>query len=166
MDWVGIASIIGSIASIIGAAISIRQSSQAKKAKDASVAAQEATEVARDKILQNIQYENFVSFQKECSKFEGFLLKASKTSKGQHVLGKSENYVEDGLEDFLTRFNLEIGKTSGVVREELQRLYNTLCSKRNTVDASNRNAILGLLDDVRKLSRSVVDTQMKNKLSV
>lgn len=34
------------------------------------------------------------------------------------------------------------------------------------VNANDGNAILGLLDDVRKLSRSMADIQMKNKLSV
>ena len=61
---------------------------------------------------------------------------------------------------------MEISKSSGEERDELQRRYNTLCSKRNTVDANGRNAILGLLDEVRKLSRGVADIQMKNKLSV
>ena len=156
MDWVSIVSIIGGVASIIGAYLSYRQSKEAQKA-------QEATEAARDKIFQNIQYEDFASFQKECSKFEIFLLKASK---GRDLQGKSEDYVEDELEGFLTKFNVEISKTSGEDRDELQKRYSTLCSKRNTVGANDRNAILGLLDDVRKLSRSVADIQMKNKLSV
>ena len=156
MDWVSIVSIIGGVASIIGAYLSYRQSKEAQKA-------QEATEAARDKIFQNIQYEDFASFQKECSKFEIFLLKASK---GRDLQGKSEDYVEDELEWFLTKFNVEISKTSGEDRDELQKRYSTLCSKRNTVGANDRNAILGLLDDVRKLSRSVADIQMKNKLSV
>ena len=156
MDWVGIVSIIGGVASVIGACLSYRQSKEAKKA-------QEATEAARDKIFQNIQYEDFASFQKDCSKFESFLLKASK---GKDLQGKSEDYVEDELEGFLIKFNVEISKSSGEERDELQRRYNTLCSKRNTVDANDRNAILGLLDEVRKLSRGVADIQMKNKLSV
>jgi hypothetical protein len=163
MDWVGIVSIIGGIASIIGAAISIWQSFQAKKAKDASVAAQEATEVARDKILQNIQYENFVSFQKECEKFGIFLHKASKNSSLQ---GKSANYVEDELEKFVTSFNVEITKTKGADRDCLMECYNTLTAKRGTVAAGNRENILALLDDVRTLTRKVADLQMKNKLSV
>lgn len=163
MDWVGIASVIGGVASIIGAFLSYKQTRKAKKAKEATVAAKEATEAARDRIFQNIQYEGFAAFQKECSRFEGFLLKACK---GKDLQGKSENYVEDELEGFLTRYNVEISKTTGEERDELQRRYSILCSKRNTVDASDRNAILGLLDDVRKLSRTMADIQMKNKLSV
>lgn len=163
MDWVGIISIIGGVASIIGACFSYWQCKEAQKAKEATEAAKEATEAARDKIFQNIQYEDFASFQKDCSKFEFFLLKASK---GKDLQGKSEDYVEDELEGFLTKFNVEISKTSGKEREELQNRYSTLCSKRNSVDANDRNAVLELLDDVRKLSRSVADIQMKNKLSV
>ncbi len=163
MDWVGIVSIIGGVASIIGAYLSYRQSKEAQKAQEATEAAKEATEAARDKIFQNIQYEDFTSFQKDCGKFEIFLLKASK---GKDLQGKSEDYVEDELEGFLTKFNVEISKTTGEERDELQRRYSTLCSKRNTVEANDRNAILGLLDDVRKLSRIVADIQMKNKLSV
>ena len=163
MDWVGIVSIIGGVASIIGAYLSYRQSMEAQKAKEATEAAREATEAARDKIFQNIQYEDFASFQKDCGKFESFLLKASK---GKDLQGKSEDYVEDELEGFLTKFNVEISKTSGDEREELQRQYNTMCSKRYTVSANDRKAILELLDDVRILSRSVADIQIKNKLSV
>lgn len=163
MDWVGVVSIIGGVASVIGAYLSYWQSKEAKKAQEATEEAKEATELARDKIFQNIQYEDFASFQKDCGKFEIFLLKASK---GKDLQGKSEDYVEDELEGFLTKFNVEISKTSGEERDELQRRYSTLCSKRNTVDASDRNAILELLDDVKKLSRSVADIQMKNKLSV
>lgn len=163
MDWVGIVSIIGGVASIIGAYLSYRQSKEAKKAQEATEAAKDATEAARDKIFQNIQYEDFASFLKDCGKFENFLLKASKV---RDLQGKSKDYVEDELESFLTRFNVEISKTSDEDRDELQGRYSTLCSKRNTVNASDRNAILVLLDDVRKLSRSVADIQMKNKLSV
>ena len=110
MDWLGIVSIKGGVASVIGAYLSYRQSKEAKKA-------QEATEAARDKIFQNIQYEDFASFQKDCSKFESFLLKASK---GKDLQGKSEDYVEDELEGFLTKFNVEISKSSGEERDELQ----------------------------------------------
>ena len=163
MDWAGIVSIIGGVASIIGAYLSYKQSKEAKKAQESTEAAKEATEAVRDKIFQNIQYENFASFHMECSKFESFLLKASK---GKDLQGKSEDYVEDELEKFLTRFNVEISKTAGGDRDELQGQYDTLCSKRSKVNANDRNAILGLLDDVRKLSRSVADIQMKNKLSV
>ncbi len=163
MDWNSLVSIIGGIASVIGAVLSYRQSKEAKKAQKASEAAKKATEAARDKIFQNIQYEDFASFQKDCGRLETFLLKASK---GKDLQGKSEDYVEDELETFLTKFNIEISKTSGGDRDELQKRYSTLCSKRNTVDANDRNAILGLLDEVKKLSRSVADIQMKNKLSV
>lgn len=153
MDLVGI---IGGAASVIGAIISCWQCWKAKKAK-------EATEATRDKIFQNIQYEEFASFQKDCGKFERFLHLASK---GKDVQGKSEDYIEDELEIFITKFNAEISKTTGDERVELQKQYDGLCSKRNTVGAGNRVAILALLDDVRKLSRCIADIQMKNKLSV
>ena len=153
MDFVGI---IGGTASVIGAFISSWQCRKAKKAK-------EATEAARDKIFQNIQYEEFATFQKDCGKLERFLHQASK---GKDLQGKSEDYIEDELESFITKFNVEISKTSGGEREELQKQYEALCAKRNTVSAGNRVAILALLDDVRKLSRCVADIQMKNKLSV
>lgn len=160
MDWI---SIIGGIASVVGAVISIWQCCQAEKAKEASEAAQKATEAARDKIFQNIQYEGFASFQNECGKFEVFLQKASK---GKGSQGKSADYVEDELEAFITKFNVEVSKTYGEERKKMQTQYEALCSKRNTVGAGNRNAILLLLDDVRCLKRFIADIQMKNKLSV
>ena len=164
MDLVGaIIGVIGAVASIIGAIISHKQSKEAVKAKEASVAAKEATEAARDKIFQNIQYEDFAQFQKECEKFGIFLHKASKNSSLQ---GKSTDYVEDELEKFVTSFNVEITKTKGADRDCLMECYNTLTAKRGTVAAGNRNNILGILDDVRSLTRKVADLQMKNKMSV
>ena len=164
MDWVGaIIGIIGAAASIIGAVISHKQSKEAIKAKDASVAAKEATEAARDKIFQSIQYEEFTQFQKECEKFGVFLHKASKKST---LLGKSANYVEDELEKYVTKFNVEITKTSGADRDRLMECYKSLTAKRGTVAAGCRDNILTLLDDVRNLTRKVADLQMKNKMSV
>lgn len=164
MDWVGaIIGIIGAAASIIGAVISHKQSKEAIKAKDASVAAKEATEAARDKIFQNIQYEEFTQFQKECEKFVRFLHNACKSNTQQ---GKSDNYVEDELEKFVSCFNVEITKTTGEDRECLMEIYNSLAAKRGSVDAGNRGNILALLDDVRVLARKVADLQMKNKMSV
>ena len=158
-----VAGIIGGVASVIGAVISIWQCFQAKKAKDASVAAQEATEAAQDKIFQNIQYEGLTRFQKECEKFEIFLHKATKNGTLQ---GKSPNYVEDELEKFVTSFNVEITKTAGVDRDSLMESYKALTARRSTVAAGNRSNILALLDDVRSLTRKVADLQMKNKMSV
>ena len=51
-------------------------------------------------------------------------------------------------------------------RLEEHDMLNWLKANRKKVNAGDRNAILVLLDDVRKLSRSVADIQMKNKLSV
>ena len=153
MDWVGI---IGGSASIIGAIVSCWQCWKAKKAKD-------ATENARDKIFQNIQYEDFTSFLKECSKFEAFLLKASK---GKDIQGKNETFVADELESFLSIFNTQISKTSGVDRNNLQKQYDALCARRKEVNSKDRDSILGVIDDVRPLSRMVSDIQMNNKLRV
>ena len=164
MDWVGaIIGIIGGTASIIGAVISHKQSKEAVKAKEASVAAKEATEAARDKIFQNIQYEEFTSFLKECEKFGVFLHKACK---GNTQQGKSENFVEDELEKFVTNFNVEITKATGPDRDSLLESYKALAARRGTVAAGNRVNILALLDDVRALIRKVADLQMKNKMSV
>ena len=71
MDCLGIVGIFGTVASIISAIISAKQSKEAKKAKDASEAAQKTAEAAKDKILQNIQYEDFVSFKLDCESFCG-----------------------------------------------------------------------------------------------
>lgn len=84
------------IASVIGAVISFRQSKEAKKAKDASVAAQEATEEARDRFFHNIQFEGMESFVKDCEKFCRFLQEAST---GRNAQGKKDNYVENELEE-------------------------------------------------------------------
>lgn len=164
MDWLGaVIGVIGAAASIVGAVISHKQSKEAIKAKDASVAAKEATEAARDKIFQNIQYEEFTRFQKECEKFGIFLHKASRESTLQ---GKNANYVEDELEKFVTSFNMEITKTSGADRDSLMDSYNALTARRSTVTAGNRDNILALLDDVRTLTRKVADLQMKHKMNL
>lgn len=164
MDWIGaIIGIVGAVASIIGAIISHKQSKEAEKAKDASVAAKVATEAARDRLFQNIQYEEFTQFQKECDRFVRFLHNACKSNTQQ---GKSDNYVEDELEKFVSTFNVVLTKTTGEDRECLLEIYNSLATKRGSVDVGNRGNILALLDDVRKLTRKVADLQMKNKMSV
>lgn len=153
MDWL---DILGGTGSVLGAIISCWQCRKAKKA-------QKATEDARDKIFQNIQYEDFASFQKECVKFESFLLKASR---GKDTQGKNDNYVADELELFISFFNTQISKTSGEDRNRLQNQYEALCMRRKTVNTKDRDSILGVIDNVRSLSRLVSDIQMNHKLSV
>jgi hypothetical protein len=165
-DWkviLDITGIIGAIASVIGAVISFRQSKEAKKAKDASVAAQEATEEARDRFFHNIQFEGMESFVKDCEKFCRFLQEAST---GRNAQGKKDNYVENELESFLTKFNLAISNTSDEVREQLEQQYLFMNEKRNSVKTGDKNTILPLLDEARILTRSIADIQMKNKLRV
>lgn len=164
MDWISVTiGFIGGVASVIGAIISYRQSKEAGKAKEASEAARDATEAARDRFFQNIQYEEFAAFLKECEKFERFLHTASKD---KDVQGKSVSYVEDELEKFVTKFNVEISKSTGSDRDSLMESYQALTAKRNTVKAGNRDNILALLDETRILTRKVADIQMSNKISV
>ncbi len=164
MDYLSvIIGVVGGVASIIGAIVSCHQSKEADKAKDASVAAKEAIEAARDKIFQNIQLEDFTSFQKECEKFIRFLHLASK---GKYKQGKNKQFIEDALESFITKFNNEISRSSGDDRDKLLKQYDILNSKRNTVNSDDRTAILLLLDDIRFISRTIADIQMKNKLNI
>ena len=165
-DWkiiLDVAGFIGTIASVVGAVISFRQSKEAKIAKDASVAAQRATEEARERFFHNIQFVRMESFVKDCDKFCRFLQDAST---GKNAQGKKDNYVENELESFLTKFNMAISSTSDVVREKLEQKYVSINDKRNSVKTGDKHTILPLLDEVRILTRSVADLQMKNKLRV
>lgn len=156
MDWKEIVGLLGTVASIIGAIVSLCQSKKA-------ISAKEATEAARDKFFQNIQHEDFVIFQKECDKFCRLLQQAST---GKDSKGKKENYVENELESFLTKFNPVISNTSDNVRKELEGLFESMKAKRCQVKTNDKDSILILLDDARKLTRCITDIQMKNKLRV
>ena len=103
------------------------------------------------------------SFVKDCEKFCRFLQEAST---GRNAQGKKDNYVENELESFLTKFNLAISNTSDEVREQLEQQYLFMNEKRNSVKTGDKNTILPLLDEARILTRSIADIQMKNKLRV
>ena len=144
------------IASIIGAYVSYKQSKEAIKAK-------KATEAAQDRIFQNIQFGDFALFQKECERFCRLLQQASV---GKDAQGKKENYVENELETFLTKFNGIISNSTGDIRIELEGKYELLKQMRNLVETKDIGSILKLLDEARELSRCIADVQMKNKLNV
>jgi len=163
MDCNLVIGLLGTAASVIGAAISIYQSRLAEKAKKATEAAQAATEAARDKFLQNIQYEDFTQFKKECDKFCGILRQAT-TGKG--VEGRNYNYLENELEKFVTKLNNAISISKGEIRLTLEGHYKTMQSKRAAIQSNEKSSLINVLDDVREISRFVSDVQMKNKLTV
>lgn len=154
---------LGTAASLLGAGISIYQSREANKAKKATEAAREATEAARDKFLQNIQYEDFTQFKKDCDKFCGVLQQAT-TGKG--IEGRSDNYLENELEKFVTKLNNAISNSKDNIRTKLEGYYKNMQSRRAAVQSNDKSALIRVLDDVREISRFVSDVQMKNKLTV
>ena len=156
MSWVTIIGVVGSIASILGAVYSWYQSCKAKKAK-------EAVEAARDKFFQNIQYEVFASFKKECDGVISFLQRASRATE---LKGKSEMYVADGLESFITKLNEAISASNGDLRKRLESHYQELMKRKTDLAWDNRALILEVLEEVRRLSRTIKDVQTNNKLEV
>lgn len=132
------------------------QSWKAKKAK-------EAVETARDKFFQNIQYEVFASFKKDCDSAIGFLQRASRSTE---LKGKSEMYVADGLESFITKLNEAISASNGDLRKRLESHYQELMKRKTDLVWDNRTLILEVLEEVRRLSRTIKDAQTNNKLEV
>lgn len=163
MDCGTIIGIIGTIASIIGAFISIYECREAKRAKDATEVAKEATIAAQMKFFQHLQFERFADFKKDLTRFTQFLVRA-KSEKIKD--GISETYVVDELEKFLTKFNEVLCNASDKERKELEAKYSSLQAKRNIVRSDDKTTIQILLDAVRELSRTMNDIQMSNKLRV
>lgn len=163
MDVLDIIGIIGAIASVVGAIVAFNQKKQAEDAKKATEAARDATIAAKEKFFQNIQYEDFAKFKKECDKFCETLRLASSGKKAQ---GRSKNYLESELEKFVTKLNDAISNASGEKRLKLEKYYRKLQDDRPKVQSDKTETIKEVLDDVRELSRLIADIQMTNKLSL
>lgn len=163
MDWNIIIGVLSTIASFIGAVVSIHQSREAKKAKKATEVAKEATEAARDKFLQNIQYEDFTQFRKDCERFCRLLQQATT---GKNAEGRSDNYVENEFEKFITKLNNAISNTKGDIRTMLEDHYRKMQQKRTAVQSKDKASLLEVLDGARDISRFISDVQINNKLTV
>ena len=160
MDFIGI---IGGLASIIGAYVSIKQSREAKKAKNESKTAQKEVEKIRDKFFQKNQHDVLSNFQKDCVKFSNFLQNASYDRDAQ---GQEENYVEIETDSFLSKFNIVISSTSSDTRTKLERLYNTINITKSTEYIKKKDKIANILNAVRELIRIISDFMVNYKLDI
>lgn len=163
MDVLNVISLIGAIASVVGAIVAFNQKKHAEDARKATEAARDATFAAKEKFFQNIQYEDFAKFKKECDKFcETLRLAGSR----KQVQGRKKNYLESELEKFVTKLNDAISNASGENRTKLEKYYRKLQNDRPKVHSDKTETIKDVLDDVRELSRLIADIQMNNKLSL
>ena len=160
MDVIGI---FGAIASVFGAIIAVRQKRLAEKAKKSSEAARDATLAAKNSFFQNLQYESFTKFKKECDKFCETLRLASIGKKSE---GRDKDYLENELEKFVTKLNDAMTNSSGETRTKLESFYRKLQADRTKINSDYKDNVIAVLDDMRELTRFIADVQINNKLTV